>query len=138
MVVCIIIGDLEVNKFTNYIVTSNSPRHAINHAAKKLFIRKFLQSGALNLILPENKQIVTWSTIILSKFNVMLSLLQVSPTIFNASIMHFNLTFTSFAANILTPSTVSLFSHNLKTAKNLLDYQEDISIPQICHVQSIC
>ena len=75
MVVCIIIGDLEVNKFTNYIVTSNSPRRAINHAAKKLFIRKFLQSGALNLILPENKQIVTWSTIILSKFNVMLSLL---------------------------------------------------------------
>ena len=138
MVVCIIIGDLEVNKFTNYIVTSNSPRRVINHAAKKLFIRKFLQSGALNLILPENKQIVTWSMIILSKFNVMLSLLQVSPTIFNASIMRFDLTFTSFTANILTPSTVSLFSHNLKTAKNLLANQEDVSIPQICHVQSIC
>ena len=86
MVVCIIIGDLEVNKFTNYIVTSNSPRHAINHAAKKLFIRKFLQSGALNLTLLENKQIVTWSTIILPKFNVVLFLLQVSLPIFNASI----------------------------------------------------
>ena len=59
MVVCIIIGDLEVNKFTNYIVTSNSPMRAINHAAKKLFIRKFLQSGVLKLILPDNKQIVT-------------------------------------------------------------------------------
>ena len=69
MVVCIIIGDLEVNKFTNYILTSNGPRRSMNHAAKKLFIRKFLQSGALNLILPdlpENKQITIWSTIILS------------------------------------------------------------------------
>ena len=109
MVVCIIIGDLEVNKFTNYIVTSNSPRRAINHAAKKLFIRKFLQSGALNLILPENKQIVTWSTIILSKFNVMLSLLQVSPTIFSASIIRFDLTFTSFTANILTQAQFLCF-----------------------------
>ena len=48
----------------------------------------------------------------------MLSLLQVSLTIFNTTML--NVTFMLFTANLLTPHIVSLHLHNLKTATNLL------------------
>ena len=64
----------------------------------------------------------------------MLSLVQVLLAIFDTTML--NVTITSFSVNLLTPNTVSLHSHNLKTTTNLLVNQEDIYVPPCLHVQS--
>ena len=50
-----------------------SPRGVINHTPKKLFIIKCLESNALTFL--ENRQIITWSTLICQNFEAMLSLI---------------------------------------------------------------
>ena len=82
----------------------------------------------------ENKVSFKGLTFILLKFDVMLFLLQVSLAIFDATVL--NVTFMPFTANILTPNTVSLCLHNLRTAANLLVNQEDVYVPPCLCVQS--
>ena len=67
-----------------------------------------------------------------------LLILQVSLDVFDATML--NVTFTLFTANLLTPNTVSLHSHNLKTTTNLLVNQEDIcaTMAACAIMRSIC
>ena len=103
----------------------------LNHAANKLFIRKFLQSSAL--ILLENKHsyhLKGWRSSCQNSTCYFVSTAGVTR-LFDTTML--NVTFTPFTANLLTPNAVSVGSHNLKTTTNL---QEDVYVPLCLRVQS--
>ena len=106
----------------------------LNHAANKLFIRKFLQSSALILLeFWKINIVIKGLTFILSKFCVMLSPAGVTCHFRCYNVKSINVTFN---ANLMTPNTVSLRSHNLRTTTNLWSFGQ--SRRRLCGIVSAC
>ena len=107
----------------------------LNHATNKLFIRKFLQSSALNLILLENKHsyhLKGWHLSCQNSTWCCLSCRCNSPIL----TLQCEMWPSWHSLQIYRPQNVSLRLHNLKTARNLLVNQEDVYVPLLMRVQS--